>query len=75
MPVLNGYDAAKQIIAKDISTPILGFTADILFETRKNVLAAGMKGLIPKPFSIDELITAIKGVLPSDWTPMQQRSA
>lgn len=60
MPVLDGFEATKKIIGAGITTPILGFTADILAETRKKVVAAGMQGVIPKPFTIKELVTSIK---------------
>ena len=63
MPVLDGFEATKQIINSGNKTPILGFTADVLNDTRKKVLAAGMQMVIPKPFIIDELVAAIKEVI------------
>ncbi len=65
MPIINGYDASKKIIENGVSTPILGFSADVLSKTKKKVLEAGMKGTIPKPFNLNELITTIQKVVPS----------
>ncbi|MBL4592296.1 MAG: response regulator [Flavobacteriales bacterium] len=63
MPVLDGFEATKQIINSGNKTPILGFTADVLNDTRKKALAAGMQMVIPKPFVINELAAAIRGVV------------
>ena len=54
MPRLNGYDAAIQIREFNSSTKIIGFTADVVGDVEKQVLAVGMNGLISKPFDINE---------------------
>ena len=54
MPRLNGYDAAIQIREFNSFTKIIGFTADVVGDVEKQVLAVGMNGLISKPFDINE---------------------
>lgn len=64
MPVMNGFDASKQIQMEGIKTPILGFSADVLSETQQKVMGIGMDGFITKPFTIDDLVKTIKRHLP-----------
>ncbi len=56
MPVMNGYDATRQIkaIRKDI--PIIAQTAYALTEDRGKALASGCNDFIAKPISKDELL-------------------
>ncbi|MBL4669480.1 MAG: response regulator [Flavobacteriales bacterium] len=63
MPVLDGFEATKQIISSGNKTPILGFTADVLKDTRKKILTVGMQMVIPKPFVINELVAAIQEIV------------
>jgi signal transduction histidine kinase len=62
MPILDGLSATRQILAldkfKDI--PIIAITANVFDEDKDNCLEAGMKGFIPKPIKIDNIIEVIK---------------
>lgn len=49
MPVLNGYDAARQIAALAPGLPIIGQTAHALPQDRESCLASGMVDHIAKP--------------------------
>ena len=68
MPVMNGYDAARQIRALDdsrlSSIPIIAMTANAFDEDRKKAAECGMNGHIPKPVDpavlADTLIKAIE---------------
>lgn len=59
MPVLNGYDATRQIksVRKDI--PIIAQTAYALTEDRGKALAAGCDDFIAKPIGKNELLRKI----------------
>ena len=64
MPVMNGYEATKQIRA--LTDPalagitILAMTANAFDEDRKKALECGMDGFLTKPIVIEELIGTIQ---------------
>ncbi len=64
MPVMNGYDATREIRASDhsdaASIPIIAMTANAFAEDVKNALDAGMNDHIAKPIDI-EIIKKILG--------------
>ena len=64
MPVMNGYDATKQIRALDdpalAEITILAMTANAFEEDRKKALECGMDGFLSKPIVIEELIGTIQ---------------
>ncbi|MCB1050047.1 MAG: response regulator [Acidobacteria bacterium] len=61
MPILNGYEATKQIraIADYRSLPILALTAQSE-DSLDNLPEWGFNDWIPKPFKVDQLINAIQ---------------
>lgn len=64
MPVTDGYQATRQIRAREqgsASSPtvIIALTASAFAEERSQMLAAGCNDCIFKPFKVDELLTAI----------------
>ena len=65
MPVMNGMDATREIRTFS-KVPILAMTAHVLEEERHKYFDLGMNGFIPKPFKIEELITAITESLTVD---------
>ena len=60
MPVMNGYEATKQIRALDNPTlagiTILAMTANAFDEDKKEALECGMDGFLSKPIVIEELV-------------------
>ena len=64
MPVMNGYEATKQIRA--LTDPalsgitILAMTANAFDEDRKKALECGMDGFLSKPIIIEELIDTLQ---------------
>ena len=60
MPVMNGYEAARQIRALNdpalAGITILAMTANAFDEDKKKALECGMDGFLTKPIVIDELI-------------------
>ena len=67
MPVMNGYEATRQIRALDnpelAGITILAMTANAFDEDRKNALEAGMNGFLSKPIIIEELIHTLQNKL------------
>ena len=56
MPVMDGFEASRQILATHANAPpLIALTASVLEEDRQRCLAAGMVGFLPKPLRIDEL--------------------
>ena len=64
MPVMNGYEATKQIRALDdpalAEITILAMTANAFDEDRKKALECGMDGFLSKPIVIEELISTLQ---------------
>ena len=63
-PVMNGYEATKQIRALDdpalAGITILAMTANAFDEDRKKALKCGMDGFLSKPIVIEELISTLQ---------------
>ena len=64
MPVMNGYEATKEIRALDnpalAGITILAMTANAFDEDRKKALEYGMDGFLSKPIVIEELISTLQ---------------
>ncbi|MBK6830915.1 MAG: response regulator [Flavobacteriales bacterium] len=66
MPEMNGYDATRAILSlpKGKSrTPIIAMTANVMEAELRLCREAGMTGHIPKPFTREELMNAMRAVL------------
>ena len=59
MPIMNGYDATRQIKSIRNKIPIIAQTAYSMSEDRKHALAAGCDDYITKPIGRDELLAKI----------------
>jgi signal transduction histidine kinase/CheY-like chemotaxis protein len=55
MPEMNGFDAARKILAIDKKALIVTFTADNMPEARRKAELSGIREFITKPVRIDEL--------------------
>ena len=64
MPVMNGYEATKEIRALDnpalAGITILAMTANAFDEDKKKALECGMDGFLSKPIVIEELIAMLQ---------------
>ena len=64
MPVMNGYEATRQI--RELDDPalagitIFAMTANAFDEDRKRALGCGMDGFLSKPIVIEELISTLQ---------------
>ena len=67
MPIMNGYEAARQIRAmKDsayVDIPIIAMTANAFDEDRKAAFDAGMNGHIAKPIDTERLFELLREIL------------
>jgi len=55
MPEMNGFDAARKILAADKKALIVAFTADNMPEAKRKAELSGIREFITKPVRIDEL--------------------
>jgi len=55
MPEMNGFDAARKILATDKKALIVAFTADNMPEAKRKAELSGIREFITKPVRIDEL--------------------
>ena len=55
MPIVDGYEATRQIRQQNNKIPIIALTASALLRVRREVHAAGMNDYITKPFNPEEL--------------------
>lgn len=67
MPLLNGYEATRQIRAMDRNyckqIPILAMTANAFDEDRQEAIAAGMNGHLAKPIDLKVLLKTLSEIL------------
>jgi len=55
MPIMDGIQATRELIAMGVKTPIIAVTANAMKEAREQCLKAGMTDYIAKPFRPREL--------------------
>ena len=67
MPIMDGYEATRQIRALEDSAkaavPIVAMTANAFDEDRQKAMEAGMNGHVAKPIDIAELMNTLKEIL------------
>ncbi|WP_027727961.1 ATP-binding protein [Treponema sp. C6A8] len=67
LPVMNGYEAAKQIRVlsdrKKALIPIIAVSSNAYGDDRARIFECGMNAYLTKPFNIPSLISALKGVV------------
>jgi len=71
MPVMDGFDATREIRRRDGSTrqtPVIAVTADAMPDCRERCLEAGMNDYITKPVKTEALDLALSKWLPSEQT-------
>lgn len=70
MPVMDGYQAAREIRTHDREIPIIALTAANLAEDRAHALAAGMNAHLGKPFTREQLFALLE-----QWLDTEEGSA
>ncbi|OEC33754.1 two-component system, NarL family, capsular synthesis sensor histidine kinase RcsC [Pseudomonas cuatrocienegasensis] len=64
MPVVNGYELARQLRERGATLPIIGVTANALREEGQRCLSMGMNAWIVKPLTLDSLHATLLKVCP-----------
>ncbi|WP_229257270.1 response regulator [Duganella callida] len=60
MPVMNGYDATRELRRQGLLTlPVIAMTANVLEDDRHRAAEAGMNAHVAKPIDVEELITVL----------------
>ena len=59
MPVMDGYEATRQLRKRGENLPVIALTASLPKEVESEVYAAGLTDIIVKPFDPDELFRVI----------------
>lgn len=66
MPILDGYEATRQLRESGITTPVIAMTANVMRGDKEKCIECGMNDYVGKPFVKDELLTVLsKWVQPS----------
>ena len=69
MPVMDGFEATRRIVALAPGLPVVGQTAHALPEERARCLACGMAAHVAKPIELTQLVTALMDVTRRDRRP------
>lgn len=56
MPVMDGFEALKEIMAIDKNAQVIIISADIQTEAQQRVLNAGAKNMYPKPINEEKML-------------------
>ena len=67
MPVMDGLEATRHIRARGFSQPIVALTAAVLESEKEDCLNNGMDGFIAKPFTMEDIATALDEWLPATF--------
>jgi signal transduction histidine kinase/CheY-like chemotaxis protein len=70
MPELDGYELARALRERGVTTPIVAVTANVMPEDRAQCLTAGMNDSISKPFTLSDLERVL-----ARWLPRSERAA
>ena len=63
MPIMDGYEATKQIRILGIKTPIVAMSANAFAQDVDKCLSIGMNGHISKPLYMEDLIRKINSIV------------
>lgn len=65
MPVMGGVELIKEIRKLPVKIPVLVISGSIDRETEKKLIDMGVAGILPKPFTPDDIMNKVTGILSS----------
>ena len=65
MPVIDGYDAVRELRARGFTKPIIAVTAYAMSEDRDECLGLGCDEFVSKPIEWDRFLAKLTGLLPA----------
>src|SRR6202041_786850 len=69
MPIVDGFDACRQLRMRGDDTPVLVLTARDAVDDRVTGLAAGADDYLVKPFALRELLARVSALLRRSQPP------
>lgn len=60
MPVMDGYEATREIRKFNTNIPILALSAEVFSEIKDKISDCGMNGFIYKPFTPEDLLSQVE---------------
>ena len=63
MPVMDGYQATREIRAFDLETPVVALSANVFSDEVQNAFEAGMDDFLEKPIVIPKLLATLRQFL------------
>lgn len=63
MPVMDGYEATREIRKFNSEIPILALSAEVFSEIKDKINDCGMNGFIYKPFTPEDLLSQVEAFL------------
>ena len=66
MPVMDGYEATRQLRARGEKLPIIALTASTPKEIESEAYAAGITDIVVKPFNPEDLYRIIRQYVHED---------
>jgi CheY-like chemotaxis protein len=74
MPILDGYEATKQIRKMGIDLPIIALSANAMQQNKVESLAVGMNDHLTKPINIEVLFETLLKYIPIKTTAINKNS-
>jgi signal transduction histidine kinase/DNA-binding response OmpR family regulator len=74
MPVMDGYEATRQLRREGLTLPIVAMTASALPADRRRALEVGMNDHVAKPIDIKELFQTLARWLPEPEEPPEKKA-
>ena len=63
MPVMDGYQATREIREFDLETPVVALSANVFSDEVQNAFEAGMDDFLEKPIAIPRLLATLRQFL------------
>jgi len=77
MPKMDGYEATRRIkiLSQGKCVPVIGISAGVFEEDRKNALTSGMDAFVTKPFKSQDILHIIEEYLPVRYLYQESTSS